>query len=217
MKASKKILVLCPFPQGVAAGQRLKYEQYFNDWRQDGFEITVSPFMDMSMWAVVYTKGNYFKKIIGTLRGYTRRIFDIFRVPRFDKIYIFMWVTPLGTSFFERVFRWLSKSLIFDIEDNVLMELSNELNPWAKILKGRGKTVYLIKQADHVITSSPFLNDYCMTINESKSCTYISSSVDTERFLPVNSYRNDKKITIGWTGTFSSKIYLDLLRDVVWV
>ena len=40
----KKILILCPYPEGKAAGQRLKYEQYFDDWTQEGYEITVSSF-----------------------------------------------------------------------------------------------------------------------------------------------------------------------------
>jgi len=166
------------------------------------------------MWKIVYTPGNYAAKVSGTLRGYFQRMRDIFRIGRYDLVYVFMWVTPIGTSFFERLVRALSKRLIYDIEDNVLMEKGNDLNPLVKILKGRGKTAYLIKTADHVITSSPFLNDYCLGLNEKKACTYVSSSVDTDRFLPVNSYSNDRKVTIGWTGTFSSKIYLDLLRNV---
>ena len=214
LQSNHKILVICPFPQGVAAGQRLKYEQYFDHWRENGFEVTVSSFMDMPMWKVVYTQGNYLAKIAGTLRGYARRMLDIFRVSHFDVVYVFMWVTPVGTSFFERTVRLMSKKLIFDIEDNVLMEKANELNPWVKFLKGRGKTPYLIRTADHVITSSPFLNDYCLDINEKKACTYISSSVDTDRFLPINAYSNNRNVTIGWTGTFSSKVYLDLLRNV---
>ncbi|MBL4772680.1 MAG: glycosyltransferase family 4 protein [Alcanivoracaceae bacterium] len=212
--AKKKIFVICPFPQGVAAGQRLKYEQYFEYWREHGYEITVSSFMDQSMWNVVYTSGNYIPKILGTLRGYIRRIADLFRVRSYDMVYVFMWTTPIGTSFFERLFNFLSKKLVYDVEDNVLMEKSNELNPFIKMLKGQGKTKYLIKHADHVITSSPFLNDYCMGLNLKTACTYISSSIDTDRFLPVNTYTNDEKVTIGWTGTFSSKIYLDLLRNV---
>lgn len=210
----KKILVICPFPQGVAAGQRLKYEQYFDDWRENGFEVTVSSFMDMAMWKIVYTKRNYLSKLMGTLRGYIRRVVDIFRIARFDMVYVFMWVTPVGTSFFERLVRLMSKRLIFDIEDNVLMEKANSLNPMVKMIKSRSKTIFLIKTADCVITSSPFLNDYCLGLNEKKSCVYISSSVDTDRFVPVNSYSNDRKVTIGWTGTFSSMCYLDLLRNV---
>ncbi len=214
MQNKNRILIICPFPKGVAAGQRLKYEQYFDHWRENGYEITISSFMDMPMWKVVYTPGNYLAKILGTLRGHFRRMRDVFRVGRYDLVYIHMWVTPLGSSFFERVYRLLSRHLVYDIEDNVMMEKVNELNPFVKILKGLGKTNYLIKTADHVITSSPFLNDYCLGINRNNSCTYISSSVDTDRFLPVNVYSNEKKITIGWTGTFSSRIYLDLLRNV---
>ena len=210
----RKILVVCPFPQNVAAGQRLKYEQYFDHWRDEGYEITISSFMDLPMWSVVYTKGNFGHKFLGTFRGYFRRIYDIFRVRQYDLIYIFMWVTPLGTSFFERLFRFLSKKIIYDVEDNVMIEKSNNLNPFVKFLKGRAKTTYLIRSADHVITSSPFLNDYCLGLNKLSSCSYISSSIDSDKFFPTNSYSNDKKIVIGWTGTFSSKIYLDLLRNV---
>jgi glycosyltransferase involved in cell wall biosynthesis len=214
MQGKMKVLVVCPFPQGVAAGQRLKYEQYFDHWRKNGYDVVVSSFMDVAMWSVVYKRGNYFRKILGTLRGYYRRIFDIFRIGRFDVVYVFMWVTPIGTRLFEKLFRHLAKHLIFDVEDNVLIEKGNEINPLVKIIKSSEKTAYLIKSADHVITSSPFLNDYCLKFNINKACTYISSSVDTDRFLPKNSYCNDNKVTIGWTGTFSSKIYLDLLRNV---
>ena len=214
MQNKKSILIICPYPQGVAAGQRFKYEQYLNHWRENGYEITISSFMDTPMWEVVYTPGNYVLKALGTLRGHCRRLRDVFRVSRYDLVYIFMWATPLGSSFFERLYRLLSRYLVYDIEDNILMEQGNVLNPLVTILKGPGKAKYLIKTADHVITSSPFLNDYCLGINRQKSCTYISSSVDTNRFIPKNTYNNKEKVTIGWTGTFSSKIYLDLLRDV---
>ena len=210
----RRVLIVCPFPQGVAAGQRLKYEQYFDHWRENNYDITVSPFMDMALWKVVYTPGNYVAKVLGTLRGHFRRLRDIFRVGQYDLVYVFMWVTPLGTSIFERIFRVLSKKLIYDIEDNVMMESRNDLNPFIEFFKSTGKTKFLIKTADHVITSSPFLNDYCLPLNRKESCSYISSSVDTDRFLPTNLYSNDGRITIGWTGTFSSRIYLDLLRNV---
>jgi glycosyltransferase involved in cell wall biosynthesis len=214
MQVKKKIFVICPFPQDVAAGQRLKYEQYFDNWRENGYDITVSSFMDISMWNVVYTKGNYAEKILGTLRGNFRRLADIFHLRKYDLVYIFMWVTPIGSSFFERLFRSLSKKIIYDIEDSVNIEKANDLNPLIKLLKSHAKTTTLIKTADHVITSSPFLNDYCLGLNNKKKCTYITSSVDTDRFFPVNDYNNNRKVVIGWTGTFSSKVYLDLLQNV---
>ena len=47
----------------------------------------------------------FFLKILGTLRGYLRRFRDILRVADDDKVYVFMWVTPLGSSLYERLFR----------------------------------------------------------------------------------------------------------------
>lgn len=214
----KTMLVLCPFPYGVAAGQRLKYEQYFDDWRAMGFDIDASSFMDRRMWENAYTSGNYGAKILGVLRGHARRIRDMFRIGRYDLVYVFMWVTPFGTSLFERLTRALAKRLVYDVEDNILIDLAlpKAYNPnyVIRLLKGPGKARYLIGVADHVISSSPFLNDYCMNINQRRRCDYISSSVDADRFLPVNPYTNNGLVTVGWTGTFSSKIYLDRLRGV---
>ena len=73
MTEKRRILVLCPYPQGVAAGQRLKYEQYFDHWRDDGWEIEVSSFMDRAMWDVVWQPGHHVAKALGVLRGHFRR------------------------------------------------------------------------------------------------------------------------------------------------
>jgi len=211
----KSILIICPFPRDVAAGQRLKYEQYFKHWRKNGYEITVSSFMNQSMWKVVYLKGRYLSKIIGTISGYFYRLCDLFRISKYDIVYVHMWVTPFGSTLFERIVRALSKQLIYDIEDNTITTVSSNVNSIIAPLKNPNKNKFLMKIADYVITSSPTLNKYCLDVNNKKNCKYISSSIDADRFLPVNTYSNNKKVTIGWTGTFSSKEYLDLLRNVL--
>jgi len=214
----RKMLVVCPFPQGVAAGQRLKYEQYFDKWRRDGWDIDVSSYMDMSMWNVVYRSGYFPQKVKGVLYGHVRRLRDLFRIPHYDLVYLFMWFTPFGTSIMERLVRALARRLVYDVEDNVFVDLllPNHYNPnkVTRLFKGPGKTRFLVRTADHVVTSSPHLNHFCMGINERKSCTYVSSSVDINRFRPATLYSNNKPVVIGWTGTFSSKIYLDMLTDV---
>ncbi|HET7710063.1 MAG TPA: glycosyltransferase [Sphingomicrobium sp.] len=214
----KTMLVLCPFPEGVAAGQRLKYEQYFDDWAKSGFDIDVSPFMDPAFFRIVYERGHFWKKVWGTLRGHVRRLGDVMRVRRYSVVYVFMYVTPLGTTVLERMTRRLARKLIYDVEDNVVGDVDplvkGHPNSMVRSLRGKGKARFLIQTADHVITSAPALNELCMRINERRACTYISSSVDTDRFVPANPYSNDNVVTIGWTGTFSSRPFLDLLRPV---
>lgn len=215
---SRTMLVLCPYPEGVAAGQRLKYEQYFDDWRSRGWTIDVSPFMDMETWKVAYQPGRVAFKAMGVLRGHMRRLRDLARVRRYDLVYVFMWVTPFGTSRMERLVRRLAQRLVYDVEDNVVVgqALPRGYNPnaVASLLKGPHKARFLIRSADHVIASSAFLRDYCVQDLGARACTYISSSVDTSRFVPRMKAPGSGKVTIGWTGTFSSRVYLDALRPV---
>lgn len=213
----KRMLVLCPFPEGCAAQQRLKYEQYFADWRAHGWEIEVSPFLDRKAWDVLYKKGHLAAKAWGTTKGYLRRLRDLTRVRHYNLVYVCMWVTPFFGPLFENAVRRGANALVYDIEDNVLSGAEGQAenpNPLARLLKSQSKFLALIQCADHVITSSPFLNETCMGINQAKRCTYVSSSVDTDRFQPATPYSNDRPVVIGWTGTFSSRVYLDLLRGV---
>ncbi len=85
---------------------------------------------------------------------------------------------------------------------------------FTNFIKNPNKTKYLIRVADYVISSSPYLNNYCLALNNKKMCSYVSSSVNTDVFLPANAC-NKRKITIGWTGTFSSVQYLNSLRSVL--
>ena len=218
MPDKKRILILCPYPQGVAAGQRLKYEQYIEEWESLGWRVDISPFIDTNTWEIAYKSGNFISKIIGVFKGHLRRINDLFRIRNYDIIYVFMYVTPFFTNLMERIVRIMSKKLIYDLEDNILigqkLPKNSHPNPFSRIIKNRAKTNFLIINADHVITSSPFLNQICLERNKKKACTYITSSINTKLFRPNNNYTNDRVLTIGWTGTFSSKYCLDLLKTV---
>ena len=79
-RSKKTILVICPYPQGYAASQRLKYEQYFELWEDTGYEITVSSFFNFDTWKILYEDGFFFRKVLGTLRGYIIRFLDLFRL-----------------------------------------------------------------------------------------------------------------------------------------
>ncbi|SEN62824.1 Glycosyltransferase involved in cell wall bisynthesis [Sphingomonas gellani] len=208
-----KVLVLCPYPQGVAAGQRLKYEQYLDDWRAAGFDVTVSSFMDMALWDRAYVGGHRLAKAIGTVRGHLRRLRDLTRLRRYDLVYISMWVTPFGTTWMERLTRRWARAIVYDIEDNLLTE-DGAPSGLRQRLKGRGKPRFLLERADHVITASPFMVDRYRERNAKGAVTLIYPSVDTDTFRPRAGPSAEGKPVIGWTGTFSSEPYLDLLRLV---
>ena len=76
----KSILVICPFPLDIAPAQRLKYEQYFDHWRANGYSVTVSPFMSRDLFDVAWKRGFLGRKILGTLAGTLRRWRDFLRI-----------------------------------------------------------------------------------------------------------------------------------------
>lgn len=207
----KKILVLSPYPEGFAASQRLKYEQYYTSWRDANYEIVTSSFFDIQTWKVLYSKGNYLKKLIGTLKGYFRRANDIFHLKKFDIIYIHLWATPIGLPLFEKLILHSGKRVIYDFDD-ALFEKPDHFS-LVNTIKGNFKAKYLIKNSHHLILSSPFLLEHCIDNNAYSSATYIPCSLDTDRFM-LKQESWPEKIAIGWTGTFSSKAYLDSIRDV---
>lgn len=208
-----RILVLCPYPEGVAAGQRLKYEQYLDHWRAAGFEVTVSSFMDSALWNRAYVNGHWLAKALGTVRGHFRRLRDLVRLRGYDVVYVAMWVTPFGTTCIERLTRLLARKLVYDIEDNLLADQGAPAG-FRQRLKGRGKTRFLLKEADHIVTASPIMVDRYRAINDRRAVTLIYPSVDTDVFRPRETILGEDKPIIGWTGTFSSRPYLDLLAPV---
>jgi glycosyltransferase involved in cell wall biosynthesis len=213
VKPRRRILVLCPHPEGVAPGQRLKYEQYLGYLRANGYEITVSPFMSMALWRIVYKRGRLPGKVVGTLRGYARRLYDLLRLPFYDGTYVFLWVTPFGSSFFERATRFLSRKMVYDIDDLVFMGRTSSVNRVVALLKGKAKAFYLMQSADHVVTGTPYLEEVAR--QWTRNASDISATIDTDLYQPAGRYDNDSILTVGWSGSHSTSPYVHLLADVL--
>lgn len=207
----KRVLVICPYPEAVAPSQRLKYEQYFNYLRSCGFELTVSPFMTMRMWKIVYRPGRYLEKAAWTIWGYFRRIYDLIRAPFYDGIYISLQFTPFGGSGFERLARLMSRRMIYDIDDLVFLGKSSSANKFLESFKSPSKIFYQMKAADHVITCTPYLDAIARKHNP--RTTDISSTINTETYVPREPYLRPGPLVLGWSGSHSTSPYLKLLRQ----
>jgi glycosyltransferase involved in cell wall biosynthesis len=207
-----KILLLCPHPVGYAPGQRLKYEQYFDIFRANGYDVTVSPFMSESFQKIVYNKGKLFQKLFWTIAGYGRRFFDLIRMRNYDLVYVFLWVAPFAPPVFEKLTRKLARKLVYDIDDLVFLIPPSSANPLIHYLRTPRNHISLMKSADHVITCTPYLDKFVRKYNE--KTTDISSTVNTETYKPKDYYGSNGKFVIGWSGSHSTSKYLHLLDKV---
>jgi len=210
----RRLLIICPHPENTVPGQRLKYEQYFEHFRQNNIEVQVRPFISPRFQQMVYQKGRFLEKSFWTLWGYWKRFFLFFSLRRYDAVYVFLWVTPFGFTFFEWLYSVFSKKMIYDIDDLVyLADAKSNVNRIIASLKGRKKPIYLMKHADHVITCTPYLDQFVRQYNQ--HTTDISSTINTDRYRPRTSYAiGNRKIVLGWSGSHSTSKYLRLLEPV---
>ena len=215
-KKKKRILILCPNPKGTAATQRLKYEQYLPGLEKEGSQFTISSFQTRRFWKIIYRQGHSAEKIFWVLTGYIRRSFDLLRAPFYDCIFVNIWATPLGPPFYEHLLFLFNDNVIYDLDDMIFLDSSGQQNSGLiGKMKGKKKPLVLMKKARYVIVCTPKLEEIAMGLNKYKKVIDISSTFDTERFVPVKNYEQHEITTIGWTGTHSTIPFLELLQPVL--
>ncbi|ALI99767.1 glycosyltransferase family 4 protein [Rufibacter tibetensis] len=209
-----KILFVSPYPVDKAPSQRLKFEQYYSYFKENGYELTTNSFIDEDFWKIVYKPRNYVKKICYTLLGYLRRFLLLFTLRKYDVVYIHLWVTPIGPPFFEYLYRAFAKKVVYDIDDLIFLKPKSKANPIINMLKSGNKPIYLMKHADHVITCTPHLDTFVRQYNQ--STTDISSTINTDVYQQRSDYSiQGRPIVLGWSGSHSTSKYVYLLKDVL--
>lgn len=206
------ILVICPYPLDTVPGQRLKYEQYLDFLRTQGYAISVHPFFSPKAYQILYQRGKVFKKILGVLRGFIGRIALLSSISKATGIYVFLNVAPLGPPWLEGLYLRLSKKCIYDIDDMVHMLRTTTVNRLAQAFKSSSRYFLMMRGADHVITCTPTLDELARRYNP--CTTDISSTINTSSYVPVNRHANDHELVIGWSGSHSTAPYLHLLDTV---
>ncbi|MEE3145318.1 MAG: glycosyltransferase family 4 protein [Bacteroidota bacterium] len=209
----KKILFITPYPKDRAPSQRLKFEQYYPAIRSANYEIVYDTFIDEEFWSFIYLKGNWTRKVVKTLFAYWARFILLFKLKKYDAVYIHLWYTPYGPPIFERFVFFFQKNIIYDIDDMIFLGHTSKANKLLMFMKGKNKMIYLMKNAKHVITCTPHLDSFVRKLNP--NTTDISSTINTETYVPVNTYDNKNTLTIGWSGSHSTSKYVYLLEEVL--
>src|SRR5690606_22315838 len=112
-----KILIISSYPKGTAPGQRFRYEQYLKLLEKDGFEFHERPFLSEKTWSIYYAEGKTMAKVSGMLAGFLRRIALLFTVFRYDRIFIYREMAPIGPPLFEWILaRVLRRKYIYDFD-----------------------------------------------------------------------------------------------------
>lgn len=208
-----RIAVVCPYPVDRAPSQRLKYEQYFDDWRAWGWEVEVHSFWDAAAWEVLYRRGALPAKIAAFARGLRRRRRDFDHVASADLVYLHLGAVPLGPPRYERRLKAAGARLVYDIDDLVHLPHASRANPFVRLLRGGAGILERMEIADHVVTCTPALRD--LALRHNPRVTDISSTIDTDAYRPRPHRPRTRGVVVGWSGSHSTSPYLHLLDDVL--
>jgi len=202
-----KIFFPSQFPENCSPSQRFRFEQ-FEAFLNDGdIHITLEPFIDENTYAVIYKKGNYFKKVFGVIKGFVRRFISLFTLHRFDMIYIQREASPIGPPVFEwlyaKVFR---KKIIYDFDDAIWIPATSKNNRISHGVKCFWKIKYIIKWSAAVIGGNDYLCRYALLYN--KNVFKIPTSVSIKKTEPFLNQPKEPMVTVVWTGSFTTLVHL---------
>lgn len=215
-KSKKKISVLfiVPAPTGISPGQRFRFEHYLPYLFSKGISYSVSSFYSRKGWSVLYKSGKASEKIIRTAGGFFRRFKDVFRLPFHDYIYIYREAAPAGPPLFEwvaaKIFR---KKIIYDFDDAIWVPITSEQNKIALYFRWFSKIGTICKLSYIVSTGNDYLAAFAKKY--SKHVVVIPTVVNTSEVHKGSQDHKNLKPVIGWTGTFSTLKYLDIVLPAI--
>ncbi|MDZ4793549.1 MAG: glycosyltransferase, partial [Bacteroidota bacterium] len=134
----------------------------------------------------------------------------LFKIKKYSYVFLQREAAPLGPPIFEWLYiKLCGKKLIYDFDDAIWLENASQHNSLSYILRNPGKVKYICKLAYRVSCGNEYLCSYAKQFNS--NVVYNPTCVDTEKRHNIISTHNVSKITIGWTGTFSTLKYLDIV------
>jgi glycosyltransferase involved in cell wall biosynthesis len=209
-----RILFLAPYPADESPSQRYRLEHYLSLLPAQGIKYDYKPFLSKAAWKIIFQPGNNFRKINGILAGFCKRFFQLFLIGRYDFVYIHREATPAGPPFFEwvasRIFR---KKIIYDFDDAIWIPFTSNYNKGASRLKSFGKVAKICRWSFKVSVGNEYLAAFARQYNS--NVIEIPTVVNTETVHNKLQDQQTNSPAIGWTGTFSTLKYLDMVLPVL--
>ena len=210
-----RILFLVPYPLGRAPSQRFRFEQYLDALLAAGHTYHLAPFISVATWNILYQPGRAGAKALGILSGFVRRLALLFRVPRYDFVFVHREAAPVGPPVFEWIIsKVLVKKIIYDFDDAIWLANTSEANKIAAGVKWHHKVANICRWAYKNSCGNAYLADYARQFNP---CAVINpTTIDTVHLHnQVRDQAAPGRLVIGWTGTHSTLKYLDQVVPVL--
>jgi len=209
-----KILFLAPYPAGESPSQRYRMEHYLASLTEQGIRWDYKPFLGKKAWSIFFSKGNTARKILAVCGGFLRRWWLMLFIARYDRVYIHREAAPVGPPLFEWIIAKIyRRKIIYDYDDAIWIPVASENNRMARYIKWFSKVKAICRMAWKVSAGNEYLADFARP--HCKQVIVVPTVVDTAKTHNRLQEQNTAQPAIGWTGTFSTLKYLELVTPVL--
>ncbi len=171
------------------------------------------PFESPELNAVLYQRGHTLAKIGAVIRNMSRRRAELRLIEGFDLIYLFREAALLGPPWFERTLAASGVPVVFDFDDAIFIAYKSPSNGYLSYLKFPQKTAEICRLSTQIMAGNQYLADYASVNNP--NVTLVPTTIDTEKYLPVDKSVEPEIVTIGWSGSYSTIQHLDTIRGML--
>ncbi|MCW5959743.1 MAG: glycosyltransferase [Pyrinomonadaceae bacterium] len=203
-----RVLTLIPNQKGYSPGQRGSIELWEKILRREGILLDFVSFETDEMRKVLYSSGNYTKKLFEMVRAYARRIKMLEEIDTYDAVFVYREAALIGPAFLEKYIA-KRKPIIYQLDDPLFVPYKSPHSGYFSYLKFFGKIKEIIRMSTVVMVNSSHIRDYASQFN--KNIWQVPSVVDTDifRYQPFPEHSIG---TIGWSGSPTTLKNLKLIE-----
>ena len=209
-----QIVFLAPYAKFITPTQRFRFEHYLPFLYERKLKYSYVTFVTEKDSKTLLLHGKNIQKLIIILIGIIKRLFLFLTIFKYDFVYIHREIIPIGPPIFEWFLaKVLKKKIIYDFDDAIWLSISSEANPKIAKIKCTWKVSKICSYSHIVTVGNEYLGVYAKQF--CNDVRVIPTVVDTEFYHNKVKNQNEKPLTIGWTGSFTTLKYLNSVIPVI--
>lgn len=213
-KRPLSVYFLVGSPLGTSPSQRFRFEHYLPVLKEHNIKYRISPYFSLKGKAALYSKSKTLHKAYFIILGGFRRLADMFKIIRYDFVYIHREAAPIGPPIWEWIVaKVLKKRILYDFDDAIWLPVISNYNKGFAFVKFFGKVAKICRWSHKVSVGNAFLKTFAGRYN--KNTVIIPTVVNTETVHNTLQQQDTLKPAVGWTGSFSTLMYLRIVLPVL--
>jgi glycosyltransferase involved in cell wall biosynthesis len=207
------VACLVPYPLDWAPSQRFRVEQWARPLAARGIKVDFVPFLQPDTMRFLYKPGRVIDKSRDMLAGVARRAtWAMRRAREYDVVVIHREAMLFGLDWVER---YLSRQVptVFDFDDAVWLPNVSKANRAVGFLKGFEKVNRILGMVTTVSAGCEYLADQARKF--SSDVHIVPTSIELETYSPPRQHGETKILTVGWTGSVTSAVYLAQITEAM--